>query len=86
MLATKIFDLSAIGAKLAAPPTSSGGHLGFWARNPLQTRFADGNMSNIQKYIITDLKMPETLGSRGGADILQLHAALLEPQQKDWYP
>ena len=76
MLATKIFDLSAIGAKLAAPPTSSGGHLGFWAQNPLQTRFADGNMSNIQKYIITDLKMPETLISRGGADILQLHAAL----------
>ena len=76
MIATKIFVLHAIGAKLAAPPMGSGGHLGFWARNPLQTRFADGNMSNIQKYIITDLKMPKTPIRQGGADILQLHAAL----------
>ena len=37
-------------------------------------------MSNIQKYIIADMQMPINPSRRGGADILQLHAALLLQQ------
>ena len=34
MIATNIFALSAIGAKLAGPPMIPGRHLGFWAEGP----------------------------------------------------
>ena len=39
MVATKIFALSAIGAKLAGPPMTNGRHLGFWALDPPMDSF-----------------------------------------------
>ena len=48
MIATKISALSAIGAKLPVPPTSYGGHLGFW---PLDTKGYQ-NRGDILSYFI----------------------------------
>ena len=39
IFATKIFALSAIGAKLAGPPMTNGRHLGFWALDPPMDSF-----------------------------------------------
>ena len=54
-----------------------GRHLGFWALEAKCSIFSSGNMSNIHKYIITDMKMRETLSRRGGAAMLDLHPALI---------
>ena len=40
MVATKMFALSAIGAKLAGPPMTYGRHLGFLALDPPWTFFS----------------------------------------------
>jgi len=62
--------------KVSCTTYGHGRHLGFWPLDPARTRFARGNITNIQKYIIIDLKMHVTFRSRGGADIVKLHAAL----------
>ena len=72
MIATKIFVLSAIGKKLATPPTTNGRHLGFWPPESKNLKFFLGNFLIRNQHIYTVLKNARNHCIPGGADMVFL--------------
>ena len=77
IVATRILALSAIGAKLATPPTTNGRHLGFWAPEAKDPNFFLGNFLICNQYIYTVLKNARNQWVGGGAHMVFLPPPLM---------